>query len=42
MPVAAYRHGYTRVPVDEIGADVVFDNFDDLPGILAGLRPTAS
>lgn len=42
MPVAAYRHGYTRVPVDEIGADVVFDNFDDLAGILASLRPTAS
>ena len=37
IPVAAYRHGYTSVPVDDLGADLVFDDFADLGPALATL-----
>lgn len=37
IPVAAYRHGYTSLPVDDLGADLVFDDFAHLPESLAGL-----
>ena len=38
IPVAAYRHGYTSVPVDDLGADAVFDDFADLPDLLSRLN----
>ena len=31
IPVVAVSFGYTRVPVDAMGADVVIDDFADLP-----------
>lgn len=37
IPVAAYRHGYTSVPVDDLGADLVFDDFADLGAALTKL-----
>jgi phosphoglycolate phosphatase len=37
IPVAAYRHGYTSIPVDDLGADAVFDDFGDLAAVLARL-----
>ncbi|HMI95497.1 MAG TPA: phosphoglycolate phosphatase [Micropepsaceae bacterium] len=37
IPVIVMSYGYTPVPVAELGADVVVDNFADLPGIISGL-----
>ncbi|MEQ8709944.1 MAG: HAD-IA family hydrolase [Rhodospirillales bacterium] len=37
IPVAAYRHGYTSVPVDDLGADLVFDDFAGLNDALTKL-----
>ena len=37
LPVVLVSYGYTRVPVAELGADVVIERFDELPGVLAGL-----
>lgn len=39
IPVVAVRGGYTSVPVDEIGADVVIGSLADLPATLAAMRP---
>lgn len=39
IPVIALRGGYTSVPVDEIGADIVISRLVDLPATLAGMRP---
>lgn len=39
IPVIALRGGYTTVPVDEIGADIVIGRLADLPATLAGMRP---
>lgn len=38
MPVIAVSYGYPRMPVAELGADLVIDRFADLPGALARLR----
>lgn len=37
VPVIAMRHGYSRRPIAEIGADRVIDGFDGLGGALASL-----
>ena len=39
IPVIALRGGYTTVPVDEIGADIVIGRLADLPATLTGMRP---
>ncbi|MCR5857613.1 phosphoglycolate phosphatase [Mesorhizobium sp. J428] len=39
IPVIALRGGYTSVPVDEIGADIVIGRLADLPATLAAMRP---
>jgi phosphoglycolate phosphatase len=38
LPVVLIRGGYTQVPVDELGADLVCDSLLDLPAALNGLR----
>ena len=37
LPVILCRHGYARVPLEELGADAVIDHFTDLPAALARL-----
>lgn len=37
VPVVAVSYGYPRMPVGELGADVVIDRFPDLPEALARL-----
>lgn len=37
IPVVAVSFGYTRIPVHDLGADVVIDHFDQLPDALASL-----
>ena len=37
VPFALYSGGYRKVPVSEILHDWVFDDFEGLPGIVAGL-----
>jgi phosphoglycolate phosphatase len=32
------RHGYSREPVDNLGADAVIDAFHELDGVLASLK----
>jgi phosphoglycolate phosphatase len=32
VPVVAVRFGYTEIPVDELGADLVIDHYDELFG----------
>lgn len=39
IPVIAVRGGYTSVPVDEIGADIVIGSLADLPAALAAVQP---
>jgi len=41
VPVALVRGGYTQVPVEELGADLVCDSLLDLPAALQGLRSAA-
>lgn len=41
LPVAIIRGGYTQVPADELGADLVCDSLLDLPAALNGLRSAA-
>ena len=40
LPVICMRYGYTRIPHDELGADLLLDRFEDIPGaairLLAG------
>jgi len=37
IPVIAMSYGYTPVPVHELGADAVVDNFAELPAVIARL-----
>ncbi len=37
VPVVAMSYGYPRMPVEELGADLVLDHFADLPAALARL-----
>src|SRR5690606_32787036 len=37
VPCAVYRHGYHDMPVEALGADAVFDHFDELVGVLERL-----
>jgi phosphoglycolate phosphatase len=41
LPVAIIRGGYTQIPADELGADLVCDSLLDLPAALNGLRSAA-
>ena len=38
LPVIAVRGGYTSVPVEEIGADLLIDRLSELPEALVALR----
>lgn len=38
LPAIAVSYGYPRMPVDELGADIIVDRFADLPDALARLR----
>ena len=31
IPVIVMRYGYTRIPHDELGADLLLDRFEDIP-----------
>jgi len=37
VPVVAVSFGYTQIPARELGADIVIDHFNELPGALAKL-----
>lgn len=37
VPVVAVSFGYPRMPLEELGADIVIDRFDELPGALRRL-----
>jgi len=37
LPVVAVSYGYTRIPPKDLGANVLIDNFDQLPGALKEL-----
>ena len=37
MPVVAVSYGYPRMPVADLGADLVIDGFADLPAALEAL-----
>ncbi len=37
VPVVAMSYGYPRMPVEELGADVILDHFADLPAALERL-----
>jgi phosphoglycolate phosphatase len=39
VPVIAVAYGYRRVPAADLGADVLIENFSDLPAALAQLEP---
>lgn len=39
LPSICVSFGYTRVPVPQLGADVVIDHFDEFPAALAKLLP---
>jgi phosphoglycolate phosphatase len=41
LPVAIIRGGYTQIPADELGADLVCDSLLDLPAALNGVRNAA-
>ncbi|TPI38002.1 phosphoglycolate phosphatase [Mesorhizobium sp. B3-1-9] len=41
MPVVLLRGGYTHVPVEELGADLVCDSLLDLPSAMRRLRDAA-
>ncbi|RWA67774.1 MAG: phosphoglycolate phosphatase [Mesorhizobium sp.] len=41
MPVVLLRGGYTQIPVEEIGADLVCDSLLDLPSAMQRLRAAA-
>ncbi|MER8576417.1 phosphoglycolate phosphatase [Mesorhizobium sp. M1338] len=41
MPVVLLRGGYTQVPVEELGADIVCDSLLDLPAAMQRLRAAA-
>jgi phosphoglycolate phosphatase len=37
VPVIAVAYGYRRVPAEDLGADVLIENFSDIPAALAQL-----
>ncbi len=37
IPVIAVAWGYTEIPAHDLGADVVVENFHDIPGQVAAL-----
>ncbi|MEM1372451.1 MAG: phosphoglycolate phosphatase [Pseudomonadota bacterium] len=37
IPVIAVRHGYTNIPVDQLGADEIIDHFEQLPAALTAM-----
>lgn len=39
IPSICVSFGYTRVPVPDLGADIIIDHFDEFPGALAKLLP---
>ena len=41
IPSIALSFGYTRVPVGELGADIVIDHYDAFPDALRRLAPEA-
>jgi len=41
MPVVLLRGGYTQIPVEELGADLVCDSFLDLPPAIRKLQAVA-
>jgi phosphoglycolate phosphatase len=41
VPVALIRGGYSQIPVDALGADLVCDSLLDLPAALNGMRSAA-
>jgi phosphoglycolate phosphatase len=41
LPCLLYAHGYTTVPPRELGAEAVFDRWDELPSLLGGPAPRA-
>lgn len=42
IPVIVMRYGYTRIPHDELGADLLLDRFDDIPGAAIRLLAEAA
>lgn len=41
VPVVAVSYGYRRAPADQLGADLVIDTFDAVPGAIARLGDRA-
>lgn len=41
MASVAVRGGYTRIPVDDLGADIVIDSLGELPGAIEQLKVPA-
>lgn len=41
MPVVIVRGGYTQLPVEQLGADLICDSLLELPAALSGLRSAA-
>ena len=41
VPVIAYAGGYTSVPLDSLGPDVIIDHYDDLPAVVERLLSVA-
>ncbi|TIX54373.1 MAG: phosphoglycolate phosphatase, partial [Mesorhizobium sp.] len=41
MPIILLRGGYTQIPVEELGADLVCDNLFDLPSAMRRLQDAA-
>jgi phosphoglycolate phosphatase len=37
VPLVLVSFGYTEIPARQLGADVLIDHFDDLPGACRGL-----
>ncbi|WP_394699091.1 HAD hydrolase-like protein [uncultured Cohaesibacter sp.] len=35
LPVIAMRYGYTAIPTDQLGADLVLDAFHEIPKAIA-------
>lgn len=38
LPVVLVSYGYSKTPVETLGADAVIDRFSELPGTLSGLK----
>ena len=37
VPLLLYAHGYRKAPLETLGAAAVFDDFAQLPGLVAAL-----